>query len=616
MRLHRAARKGDLALLKHELKAGAFVDARDKGNSTPLMLAVSSPDSNAEVVRWLLERGADPNADGGDYPQTVLVHAVRRGDLARVELVLDAGADIAFTDENGLDALINAMHGRATTGDDHLLSLVELLIRRGAPLRGESDYGESALSVSSNGGRFDVVARLLEAGADESVLGWIPLQRAVAIGTLGEIEELLAESANLSARDRWERTPWLLSLCTGDVERARLLLRSGADRSDRGRCGKTALMYPAEYGHPQMLRWLLEEGFEVDSANEFGGTALMEAAERGDLESVQILVEAGAALRRGRDKAIEKTGSLDVIRFLLEHGADWSEVEEETRAFILGLDWESDLETSREDFEAAKVRRFGAINPEAMDFPFWQAMVRCGSNAYGARKLFESEIYESDRPVWCYKRFGKSITELPDGRFIEIGGEHEDSYDPDFCIYNDVFVHEGEGRFHIFGFPEDLFPPTDFHSATLVGRFIIVIGCLGYPDQRVVGFTPVYRLNIDTFSIERVETTGENPGWIWDHKAVLVGNEIHVSGGQLWTAEDARNREAKAQELEEPLDPEQPDDEADEDDADDDEDGEADEDDFLQAALLEFDNPPKEQSATFVLDLEPCAWRRVPGTLD
>jgi hypothetical protein len=35
-----------------------------------------------------------------------------------------------------------------------------------------------------------------------------------------------------------------------------------------------------------------------------------------------------------------------------------------------------------------------------------------------------------------------SLTLLPDGRAIQIGGEHEDYYDPDFCIYNDVFVHE------------------------------------------------------------------------------------------------------------------------------------------------------------------------------
>jgi hypothetical protein len=27
---------------------------------------------------------------------------------------------------------------------------------------------------------------------------------------------------------------------------------------------------------------------------------------------------------------------------------------------------------------------------------------------------------------------------------VQIGSEHEDDYDPDFCIYNDVFVHGGD----------------------------------------------------------------------------------------------------------------------------------------------------------------------------
>ena len=47
-----------------------------------------------------------------------------------------------------------------------------------------------------------------------------------------------------------------------------------------------------------------------------------------------------------------------------------------------------------------------------------------------------------DGPVWCFSRFGTSLTELPDGRFVQIGGEHEDFYDPDFCIYNDVTVQK------------------------------------------------------------------------------------------------------------------------------------------------------------------------------
>lgn len=80
-----------------------------------------------------------------------------------------------------------------------------------------------------------------------------------------------------------------------------------------------------------------------------------------------------------------------------------------------------------------------------------------------------------------------------------------------------------------------MFPPTDFHTATRVGGQILIIGCLGYVDQREPGYTPVYRLDLATLAIEKVDTCGDTPGWISAHRARLEGSEIVVEGGQLIT---------------------------------------------------------------------------------
>ena len=74
--------------------------------------------------------------------------------------------------------------------------------------------------------------------------------------------------------------------------------------------------------------------------------------------------------------------------------------------------------------------------------------------------------------MWCFDRFGTSKTALEDGRTVHIGGEHEDFYDPDFHIYNDVIVVSSSGQVAIYGYPLEAFPPIDFHSATLVGKTI------------------------------------------------------------------------------------------------------------------------------------------------
>jgi len=147
--------------------------------------------------------------------------------------------------------------------------------------------------------------------------------------------------------------------------------------------------------------------------------------------------------------------------------------------------------------------------------------------------------------MWCFDRFGKSETMLPDGRVIHIGGEHEDYYDPDFLIYNDVTVIDPDGAIEIRGYASEVFPPTDFHSATLADNSIFIVGCLGYPDQRVAGQTPVFRFALDTMAITPVETSGEAPGWVQRHSATLSddGRAIIVRGGEVWLGDKRTMRE-------------------------------------------------------------------------
>ncbi|HAH10233.1 MAG TPA: hypothetical protein DCL48_09040 [Alphaproteobacteria bacterium] len=190
---------------------------------------------------------------------------------------------------------------------------------------------------------------------------------------------------------------------------------------------------------------------------------------------------------------------------------------------------------SAEDYHKGKHPAFGRANPELAKTAFWTAMVRSGGTASMAIRKFEGSRDMMMGPVWSYHRHGMSLTPLPDGRYIEIAGEHEDGYDPDFYIYNDVIVHDSRGGCQIYTYPKHIFPPTDFHSATLVGTKIYVIGCLGYRHERRPGFTPVHALDIETFEIAEVPTRGAMPGWIYRHTARLDADEIVITGGKAVT---------------------------------------------------------------------------------
>lgn len=188
--------------------------------------------------------------------------------------------------------------------------------------------------------------------------------------------------------------------------------------------------------------------------------------------------------------------------------------------------------------------RHGTRNPDRMDLAFWVEMVRSGESAWTARERHDPKEtlgspYEL-APVWCFHRFGSTRTRLPDGSVVCVAGEHEDSYDPDFCIYNDVVVFRPDGAIEICGYPADLFPPTDFHTATLVGEVIWLIGSLGYWHVEADrGRTQVFKLDTRTFRIERVTTRGDDAGWLSSHRAALTGGQrIRVWGGKRREGEE------------------------------------------------------------------------------
>lgn len=198
-------------------------------------------------------------------------------------------------------------------------------------------------------------------------------------------------------------------------------------------------------------------------------------------------------------------------------------------------------EVTRDLFLVWRAPRAARRNPQRFTNPVWAWIARHPElSAYQINAYFGGPSSLEVGPGFCCMRFGQSRTPLADGRVLAIGGEHEDHYDPDFFIYNDVIVEHPSGDREIYGYPQDAFAPTDFHSATLVGDRVYVIGGLSYPERRRPGRTPVHALDVRTFAMAPVETAGDPPGWIYEHVATLAedGDRIVVHGGMLVEAID------------------------------------------------------------------------------
>jgi ankyrin repeat protein len=542
--LHRLVKRGNLDRVRDLLAgpAGKYIDidAYDNRGYTPLMHAVESPKAGVELVRLLLEHGAGIHLEcfKAGAPHSMVALCLSGGDPRKLAVLLENGSDIHYQRRAGYNALIDAVTGR---DDTHLIDLLKLLIERGVELNGVTSYNESGLRVLSRIGRFDAVGLLLDSGADETQLEWTPLIRAVVYGSPANVKRAVEKGADLEARDRWSRTPWLIAVQTGNIAKARLLMECGASTMAVGHCGQSSLFYAIENRHAPMLRWLLELGNPVDQTNDFGATPLMAAVECGHAEAIDILLGAGADVdaKHNEQTALSLAQTREIALQLLDAGADPSRLSFEGRRALLGLEPEADeglLDVSPDDYRKGRARRFGARNPEKMVEPFWEGMIRAGISAYAAGQCYVGQVEAIRSPVWCAERFGQSITFLPDGRIVQIGGEHEDSYMSDFCIYKDVFLHHPDGSIQIFGYPESVFPPTDFHTATLIGDCIYIIGSVGYSGARQYGTTPVYRLHTKTFHIEQVTCRGEAPGWIYRHRALQANaHEIRIHGGEIVT---------------------------------------------------------------------------------
>jgi len=543
--LHQAVMANDLEKVAHLLRAGRVkIDAVAEGD-TALMHALEDPDIAPEMAELLLQNGADftlncrnKKQDGRAGKSTVQL-AVKAGSLRKLQALRQAGASFHYRDAQGYDALLDATYSLIRHEPGHL-DLLRFLIAEGVELNGVSQYGESALRVLSAWGRFDAVRLLRDAGADRALLGWTPLLEAIALQPVEEVRRLLAEGAGTEDQDANHRTPWLLAVQMGDLAKAEALRAGGADIQALDHVGRSALFYAAEAGNAEMARWLTGLGFDPNQPDGFGCSALFECR---NVEVAKVLLEAGADLEKPSKfgtGVLQNTHSAELARLYLDAGADPGDLSGESRRSFLGFSPEpderrlQDIPVTAAEFQRARSPRSGRRNPEIMDEPFWQAMIRAGVSAYSGNKAFNGPSPFDAGPVWCAMRFGQSMTFLPDGRIVLIGGEHEDHYDPDFYIYNDVSVRDPDGKITIYGYPRSDFPPTDFHTATLVGNAIYVIGCLGYPEHRRPGFTPVYRLDLSSMAFEAVPCTGAAPGWIYRHRAQLVSpEEIRIWGGKI-----------------------------------------------------------------------------------
>lgn len=214
------------------------------------------PETAAEKARRALAERDVP------FEAHAFVGAAAEGDLALVDLFLDAGMPASTRDAWGTSALLEAARS------DRAEVLARLLARGARP--GEAQGGEPPVTGAAETGSLAALKVLLAAGADPDQAadpsrgqGGTPLQRACAAEAWEAARLLLEAGAKASLAAPPLAPPLFLAAESGHAPTVALLLAAGADPNARGPGGAAPIWLPVWNGHVEVVRQLLLAGADV-----------------------------------------------------------------------------------------------------------------------------------------------------------------------------------------------------------------------------------------------------------------------------------------------------------------------------------------------------------------
>ena len=250
--------------------------------------------------------------------------------------IISEGADVNELDTDGYSPLINAI-------DAQMDEVAHLLIDKGANIQSADQRGANALYFAVMHGSWSVFCRLLELGADPSLVvgGWpllnVACSRANKFKRLNlkvtTIENGQVTGVNIKARmdeiagkDRYVNFPKIIqrlvelgadvdgvesngqtgiALCAsrGDVDIIKYLISQGADVNKVDKFGLSPLHWASRSGQLEIVKVLLQNGATVNVTEAYGFTPLHEASENAHVEIAKALLNAGANPTLGIKKA-------------------------------------------------------------------------------------------------------------------------------------------------------------------------------------------------------------------------------------------------------------------------------------------------------------------------
>ncbi len=244
--LAESIRKGDLAAVKTAIEADPKLALANPRGQAPLYSAIQA--GKADIVAYLLEKGADPNADMyGNMPLSMAMGGYTENWKPVAEALVAKGAKINGADNEGQTPLLRAI---SNGGGSAQKDKVAWLIAQGADINARNRQGRSVLETAISSSNAEMVA-------------------------------LILDKADVKKVDDNGNTPLFAAVTRGNPEYVRMLLDKGADINVQNVSGDTVLHLTAQNLGP-MLKILLDAGAKTNLKNNRGDLPLHIALRRRD----------------------------------------------------------------------------------------------------------------------------------------------------------------------------------------------------------------------------------------------------------------------------------------------------------------------------------------------
>ncbi|KAI9786673.1 MAG: hypothetical protein M1839_006224 [Geoglossum umbratile] len=281
---------------------------------------------HSDIVRFLLDQGADPNSTYGQYFSSPLHAAASCGDTTSLTLLANAGADVN-ADRGGY---IHASDGKWGTPlhvaviSGHVPA-VEVLLSLGADINAYTQLHGTPLCRAAANGEDALIALLLKRGADPMIVGgsyYSPLEAACEHASVESVRLLLDNGADVNKHPPGVKSPLYVAALRGDLDIMRLLLNRGADVNARGGTYGSPLQASIHSRNEASFDLILENGGDIDYQGGYCGSPVGQAVFSHMLSILGRLLKLGAKFGEGTLAEAIDMRLADVAEILLDRGAD------------------------------------------------------------------------------------------------------------------------------------------------------------------------------------------------------------------------------------------------------------------------------------------------------